>query len=148
MLISLRVWTRSTVVMLGILLMAVYVSALLTRRWRPAAAYTLCVVAGILIGALMTGTPVEFLSYNIKHFYWTLFRDDGPRFVVRELGPFDGNPNILLLFLGYLGVRAASGRMPRRGSRTPSAAPGRSRRCTGRTRHGSRGTTACCTRRR
>jgi hypothetical protein len=45
---------------------------------------------------------VEFLAYNIKHFYWTLFRPQGVAFVVHELEPLRGNVALFVFVAGYV----------------------------------------------
>ena len=112
--IAIRAWARSTLIMLGIPLVAVIASTVLTRRWRPLAAFIGCLAVGIAIGTLMTGRPIEFLVYNFRHFYVTLFSDKASAFLVTELGPLKQSPPIILLFLAYLGIRTAAGWTPDR----------------------------------
>ncbi|MCE9614544.1 MAG: hypothetical protein K8T26_09725 [Lentisphaerae bacterium] len=106
-LMILRVWIRSTLVMLGIPLAAIYASAWITGRWRPALVFTACVVVGILGGALLSGNPVDYLAYNIRHFYWTLFRPAEMKSLVTELLPLTGNVSLFLFAAGYVLVSLA-----------------------------------------
>ena len=108
-LLALRVWIRSTLIMLGIPLLAVFASAWIRGRWKPAGVFFGCVAAGIALGTLLTGAPVEFLTYNFKHFYWTLFRREGVQFVVQELEPLKGNVSLFVLVLGYVFVSLSGG---------------------------------------
>lgn len=110
LLIAIRVWIRSTVIMLGIPLLAVYVSACIKHRWRPATIFTGCILAGIILGTMMTGAPIEFITYNFKHFHQTLFREDSVRIVVKELEPLLYFSKMFLFFLAYLVWRIIYGR--------------------------------------
>jgi hypothetical protein len=111
---TLRVWARSTIVMLGIPWLAILASSILTRKWRPLIAFSLCLIVGIGIGTLLTGSPIDFLTYNVRHFYVTLFSDKGSAFLVTELGPLHQMPLAFLFFVSYLGVRTAAGWNPER----------------------------------
>ena len=108
--IAIRVWTRSTLIMLGIPLAAILASAILHWRWRPLLYFMGCLTAGAILGTLMTGQPVEFLVYNFRHFYVTLFSDQASAYRVSELGPLKHSPMIFLFFVTYLCIRTSAGR--------------------------------------
>jgi len=107
---ALRVWIRSTLPMLLVPLLVVYTSACFTRRWKPALVFTRCVAVGAVLGALLTGGPLEFVWYNLQHFQRTLFRHEGNPVVVTELQPLSLNVGMLVLLAGYLSVRLLWGR--------------------------------------
>ena len=63
----------------------------LAREWRAAFMAGICAIAGILFGAILTGSPGLFISENIYHAFLVFNKHDLPRTLVTELRPFTGD---------------------------------------------------------
>lgn len=96
LMLILRVWIRGNLATLGIPLVAFYASAWLSGRYRPALVFTACVAVGIIGGGLLYGNPLDFIVYNAKHLYWTLFRPSEFKSLATEMLPLTGNVQIFL----------------------------------------------------
>jgi hypothetical protein len=94
---ALATWMHGTWYLYGLLLASFF----LARRWRAMVGLTFCWVAGTVIGAVLTGHPVEFLEQN---FVWALALSSGgvpAESLVGELQPSAGEYTTLLL-LGFV----------------------------------------------
>jgi hypothetical protein len=85
----------------------------LARQWRVAALMTAAVVAGILIGATFTGSPLTFLHQMIYHALQAMRHIDFQRELVSEFQPFDGAPFAVIVVAAMLIWRAARGQWNR-----------------------------------
>ena len=63
----------------------------LAREKRAALRVAICTVTGILLGALLTGHPVLFISQNVVHAFLAFSRHALPRTLVIEFRPFNGS---------------------------------------------------------
>jgi hypothetical protein len=66
------------------------VAFLLARQWRKGLQLAACSAVGIVLGAWMTGRPVDFFVQQIRHMFLSLGPDSTQRFLVSEFQPSDG----------------------------------------------------------
>lgn len=71
-------------------------SFLLAREFRSCILLTAAVIAGVFLGAVMTGHPYLFLKQNIMHMYFALGGRTLARILVTEFQPFSGD--VLIVF--------------------------------------------------
>jgi hypothetical protein len=91
-------------------LLALPICALgLARQWRVSALMTAAAAAGILLGAVFTGSPLVFLHQMIYHALLALGHHDFQRQLVYEFQPFDGAPLAVIVVAAMLIWRRARG---------------------------------------
>ena len=81
----------------------------LAREWRPLLLMSLATAAGVLLGALFTGTPVTFLHQMLFHARLAFGRHDFQRQLVSEFQPYEGASGVLILVALALLWRAVRG---------------------------------------
>lgn len=86
-LIALSTWIHCT----WYLLIFTIICFVLARENRAASRVTICMVTGILLGALLTGHPILFISQNIVHAFMAYSKYTLPRMLVIEFRPLSGN---------------------------------------------------------
>lgn len=85
------------------------VALLLAREWKAALYMAICSVAGIFIGASLTGHPALFIKQTILHMLLVFGGNDAQGGLVSELRPGLADFNIIVVILGILGWRAFRG---------------------------------------
>jgi hypothetical protein len=91
-------------------LFALFLAAVLAAgEWRAAFRLAVCVAAGVLVAAVLTGQPGAFLWESARHPVLVLGQMDG-RTLVNELKPNSSPPFMVLGLLGVLAWRALRGR--------------------------------------
>jgi len=78
----------------------------LAREWRAGMILSVCVLAGVAIGALMTGHPIQFFVQTLGHFFHSLGDHTLARQLVTEFQPFSGDAMIVMVILATLAWRA------------------------------------------
>jgi hypothetical protein len=81
----------------------------LAREWRAARRFALCLLAGVAIGAALTGQPLAFLLQTLVHPLLSLGGSDPQRTLAIEFQPAGGSPVLVLFLLGALALRALRG---------------------------------------
>ncbi|MFA5143677.1 MAG: hypothetical protein WC522_05890 [Candidatus Omnitrophota bacterium] len=90
-----------------ILLVAAFI---LAREYRAAGLIAVSSLAGIFIGASLTGHPVVFIKQMVTHFFLVSGSYDVERQLVGELRPAIGNYGIILTAAAMLGAQALRGK--------------------------------------
>lgn len=80
------------------------------QAWRAAFRLAGCTIAGVFVGACLTGQPVAFLWSTFHHLLWSFGNSEVNRMLVSEFQPHDGDPALVILALLLLGWRQAQGR--------------------------------------
>jgi len=78
----------------------------LAREWRAGVVVTCCILAGVLIGMIMTGHPLQFVDQTLRHFFHSFGSHTLARQLVPEFRPFNGDPMIVFVVMVFLGWRA------------------------------------------
>lgn len=81
----------------------------LARQWRVFVLMSAATVAGIVLGALFTGTPVAFLHQMLFHAVEAFGKHDFQRQLVTEFQPFSGEVSVFVIVGGLLLWRWARG---------------------------------------
>jgi hypothetical protein len=81
----------------------------LAREWRAARRFALCLLAGVAIGAALTGHPLAFLRQTLVHPVLSLGGPDPQRTLAIEFQPAGGSPVLVLFLLAALALRALRG---------------------------------------
>jgi hypothetical protein len=82
----------------------------LARRARAGVRFSACLLVGVLVGALMTGSPVRYLVQQLVHGALALGGDEASVTLVGEFQPFAGVPMVVGLVLALMIWRASRGR--------------------------------------
>ena len=69
----------------------------LAREWRVAFRITIAVAVGIIIGALLTGNPIQFLEETLLHAVRAFEGNPLQRILVTEFQPFSGDATTVLV---------------------------------------------------
>lgn len=77
----------------------------IAREWRAGVVVSLCAIAGVAIGMLLTGHPVQFFYQTLYHFVHTLGDHTLAKQLVPELQPFNGDNIVIIAVLCMLGWR-------------------------------------------
>lgn len=85
------------------------VSFFLAREWRIGYLVGLSILAGVIIGSVLTGHPYLFLKENYAHMLLTLGDSTPTRLLVGELQPFNGDPLSVIAVFGLLIWRSMRG---------------------------------------
>lgn len=83
---------------------------LLAREWRVFTRMAACAVAGVLLGALLTGLPILFLKQNLMHAFLAFSRHALPRTLAIEFRPLTGELPTVIFVSFMLLWRQARGR--------------------------------------
>jgi hypothetical protein len=79
-------------------LLAIPFAALLAaREWQPALRYALATFAGIVVGLLLTGSPIAFPVQTISQLVWSFASGAPPQTLVSEFRSWNGSPSVLLV---------------------------------------------------
>ncbi|MBN1526157.1 MAG: hypothetical protein JW919_01030 [Candidatus Omnitrophica bacterium] len=81
----------------------------LAREWRAGLLAGVSIIAGILIGASLTGDPYAFLRQNLVHMFLAFGNSSLQRMLVAEFQAFTGDTITLVALFGMLGWRAMRG---------------------------------------
>lgn len=98
-------WIHGTWYLLSLPLL----SLLAAREWRVFALIGVSTISGVIIGALITGQPVEFLHQMLFHALEAFGQHDFTRQLVTEFRPFSGENMTLVVVAGLLMWRQARG---------------------------------------
>ncbi len=79
---------------------------LLAREWRAGFVVAICTLVGVLIGMMMTGSPIQFIEQTLRHFFHSFGEHTLSRQLVPEFRPFDGEMIMVMVVMGFLGWRA------------------------------------------
>jgi len=88
-------------------------ACLAARKWRASRRLFTSIAAGTLIGALLTGRPLEFLRENVFHAYAAFDRVPDAALRVSEFQPFAGYPVFPVLAAALFLWRRTGGRWRR-----------------------------------
>ena len=102
---ALSTWVHGTWYLLALPICALG----LARQWRVSALMAAASVAGILLGATFTGSPLTFLHQMIYHALLAMGHIDFQRQLVSEFQPFDGAPFAVAVIAAMLIWRTARG---------------------------------------
>jgi len=94
LLVGLAAWVHGSWYLFGLPAAAF----LLARQWRRGLEFAACCGVGVVLGALLTGRPVEFFVQQIRHMLLSVGPNSTQRFLVTEFQPSDG------VFLVVVGV--------------------------------------------
>lgn len=103
---ALAAWVHRTWYMLLVPITAF----LLAREWRASFFIIISSVAGIFIGAAITGHPVLFMKQTVLHLLLVMGSYENQSALVSELQPSIGDFNIEIVILALMGWRALRGR--------------------------------------
>jgi len=81
----------------------------LAREWRAGVLLSICAVAGILMGAVLTLHPFLFLKQTLLHIYLAFGNTDTEQVLVGEFRPFLGDFSMVVAVAALLGWRALRG---------------------------------------
>ena len=82
---------------------------LAAREWRAAVNLGCCTLAGVLLGASLTGRPYTFLRENLLHAAAAFGRLPLQKMLVVEFQSFDGYPLVVVAVLAFMFRRWAKG---------------------------------------
>ncbi len=103
-LIALATWIHCLWYMFALPVLCFFIA----REWRAGFFVSLCTIAGVVIGMLLTGHPLQFFYQTLGHFFHSLGDHTLTRQLVAEFQPFSGD-NIIVIavfgILGWLGIR-------------------------------------------
>ncbi|MDX2108674.1 MAG: hypothetical protein SFY80_00375 [Verrucomicrobiota bacterium] len=91
LLVALAVWCHSTWYLFALPLTVFWLT-----NWRRALWFTLLIATGVISGACLTGHPVDYLFYQLKHLYWTLLEPGAGAGLAGELRPYAGTHYLLV----------------------------------------------------
>ncbi len=100
-LIALATWIHCLWYMFALPVLCFFIA----REWRAGFVVSLCTIAGVVIGMLMTGHPIQFFLQTVGHFFHSLGDHTFTRQLVSEFQPFTGDQMIIIAVLGMLGWR-------------------------------------------
>ncbi len=92
----------------------------IARQWRVAAIAGACTLAGILLGAMLTGHPLLFFRENIAHAFLVFNNHPLPRTLTMELRPFTGDAMTAIAVVLVLLWRRARGEWDRKCADNPA----------------------------
>ena len=101
-LIALATWIHCLWYMFALPVLCFFVA----REWRAGFIVSLCVLAGVIIGMIMTGQPIQFFYQTLGHFIHSLGDHTLVRQLVYEFQPFNGDVLVVIAVLGMLAWRA------------------------------------------
>jgi hypothetical protein len=78
----------------------------LAREWRAGFVVAICTMAGVLIGMMMTGQPIQFFYQTLGHLLHSLGDKTVSRQLVTEFQPFGGEIIMVIVVMAVLGWRA------------------------------------------
>lgn len=78
----------------------------LARKWRAGFVVAICTLVGVLIGIMMTGSPIQFVEQTIRHFFLSFGSHTLTRQLVSEFQPFNGDPMMVFVVMFFLGWRS------------------------------------------
>ena len=81
----------------------------IVREWRAGFVVSLCMIAGVIIGMLLTGHPIEFFLQTMGHFFHSLGDHTVARQLVSEFQPFTGDQMVVVALLSMLVWRTLRG---------------------------------------
>ena len=84
-------------------------SFFLAREFRVGVRFSFCVLAGVLLGAVFTGTPVIFLKQTLLHVIRIFAQGEMHSFLVEEFKPFEGDRFMVIAILGCIAWRHIKG---------------------------------------
>jgi len=80
---------------------------LMARQWRAAAAISMCIAVGVVLGAVFTGHPVLFIKQNAVHAFLVFSNHVLPKTLAMELRPFTGDVlSVFAVILMLLWIRS------------------------------------------
>jgi hypothetical protein len=106
LLCALSTWIHGTWYLLSLPLAALF----FCTEWRVFFLMSAATIIGILIGALLTGSPYAFIHQMIYHAITAFGSHDFQRQLVTEFRPFAGEPLVLSVVAALLVLRVASNR--------------------------------------
>jgi hypothetical protein len=101
-LIALATWIHCLWYMFALPVLCFFIA----REWRAGFVVSLCTIAGVIIGMLLTGNPIQFILQTVGHFFHSLGDHTLTRQLVSEFQPFAGDQMVVVAVLGMLGWRA------------------------------------------
>jgi len=101
-LIALATWIHCLWYMFALPVLCFFVA----REWRAGFVVSGCAIAGVVIGMLMTGHPIQFFLQTMGHFFHSLGDHTFTGQLVTEFQPFNGDVVVVMVVLGMLGWRA------------------------------------------
>lgn len=87
LMITLSVWIHCTWYMF----IFVTLCFALAREWRVTARIGICMITGILLGAILTGSPILFFKQNLLHGFLAFHKHALPRTLAIEFRPLTGD---------------------------------------------------------
>lgn len=109
---ALQVWIHGNWYLIGLPLGAFGFSALLSGDFRGFLRIAAAVVAGVIVGACLTGHPWDFITYYAKHAYWAIAESGGGGPKASELSGGEPFAGLVLPVLGLFSLRFLSSRWP------------------------------------
>jgi len=103
--IAASVWMHGSWYLFGL----PFASLVLAGELRAARRFAYCALAGTLLGAVLTGSPVALLEQAIVHGLRIFGEGEGHSFLVEEFRPFDGDRYMLIAVLGFVAWRYMRG---------------------------------------
>jgi len=100
-LIALATWMHCLWYMFALPVLCFFIA----REWRAGFVVSLCTIAGVVTGMLMTGHPIQFFYQTLGHFFYSLGGQTLSRQLVFEFRPFNGDSMMVIVVLGMLGWR-------------------------------------------
>ena len=98
-LIALATWIHCLWYMFALPVLCFFIA----REWRAGFFVSLCTIAGVVIGMLLTGHPIQFLYQTLGHFVHSLGDHTLTRQLVKEFQPFSGDNMMIIAVFGILG---------------------------------------------
>jgi hypothetical protein len=105
-LIAISTWVHRTFYILALPIAAF----LLAREWKVSICMVICTIAGVFIGAALTGHPILFIKQTILHLALVSSSYTTQDMLVTELRPAIGDFTIIILVSGMLFWRTLRGR--------------------------------------
>jgi len=91
-------WTHSTWYLLFIPVFSAYC----TRNRRYASILLCATISGIILGGTLTGNPIDYLLYQLKHLYYFMTDLSSAGALTMETSPGKGSPLIVAFALGLI----------------------------------------------
>jgi len=104
-LLAIAVWIHPSWYLYAVPLAAFF----LAGQWRVGVRLGACLAAGVLIGALFTGHPLQFVTQSLLHGYLAMGSFEPQATLVGEFRPFSGSPLMVVAIALMLGWRALRG---------------------------------------